>query len=275
MSISKKTWWLFLGFFLLALITYAQDGNLANSLIEVYKSGKYEDNELDILSDISRNSTNIENKIYYSELLINKASKDSLLDYLNTGYIQKGNALQLEGNYPEALEAYFIGLELALKLEDSGLIGGANISIADNYSMIGNSRMAGEYYAKGIEILRQANKPIVLASALLNAGDDAFHSENFETALNYFQESGRIFKELNYTIGIAYNLGNVGMVYAEQGKDKLAEANINEAISLLEELQNYYPISVYLTYMADIYAKKGKLKNSIAFAERSLKLATQ
>ena len=65
------------------------------------------------------------------------------------------------------------------------------------------------------------------------------------------------------------------MVYAEQGKDKLAEANINEAISLLEELQNYYPISVYLTYMADIYAKKGKLKNSIAFADRSLKLATQ
>lgn len=275
MALLNKTWWLFIGGYFVIMLSFAQDGNLADNLIELYESEKFQGDELVILSDISRNSTNIENKLYYSELLIKKSSKDSLYEFLNTGYNQKGNALQLEGNYPEALEAYFIGLELANTLKDPGLIGGSNISIADTYSMIGNSRMAGEYYSKGIEILRQANTPIVLASALLNAGDDAFHNENYEKALNYFKESGSLFRDLDYSIGIAYNLGNVGMVYAEQGKDELAKANINEAIALLEELQNYYPISVYLTYMADIYAKQGKLETSIDFADRSLKLATQ
>lgn len=275
MSIRIKIWLLFLPCYFLVGIVYAQDVKKADSLIDEYKSGTFKGNELDILSKISKNSTTIENKLFYSELLIKKATKDSLIEYLNSGYMQKGNALQLEGNYPDALEAYFIGLKLAHKIGDPALIGGANISIADNYSMIGNSRMAGIYYAKGIEILRHTNEPIVLASALLNAGDEAFYSENYDTALKYFQESGRIFREQNYTIGIVYNLGNVGMVYAEQGKDRLAEANINEAINLLEELQNYYPISVYLIYMADIYAKKGKIKNSIAFADRSLSLATQ
>ncbi len=275
MASLNKTWWLFIGGYFLVLLSYAQDGNLADSLIEQYKSGKYQGHELIILSDISRNSTNLENKLYFSELLIQKSSKDSLYAFLNTGYTQKGNALQLEGNYPEALKAYFTGLKLANKLEDPGLIGGSNISIADTYSMIGNSRMAGEYYAKGIQILRQANTPVVLASALLNAGDDAFHIKHYNKALKYFKESGHIFRDLDYSIGIAYNLGNVGMVYAEQGKDKLAKANINEAIALLEKLQNYYPISVYLTYMADIYANQGKLETSISFADRSLKLATQ
>ncbi len=275
MGFLKQPWWFIAYCFFFLNLASAQNPELADSLILEYKRGSYQEDELVILKDISINSHEIAVKKHYSELLIKKAGKDSVFEYLSSGYIQKGNALQLEGDYSAALKAYFIGLKYANRFNEASKIGGAHIAIADTYSIIENRRMAAEYYDKGIEILRQTQDSVTLASALLNAGDDAFHSEEYKKALDYFKESGSIFKDLNYTIGIAYNLGNVGMVYAEVGKDDLALKNINQAIGLLEELREYYPIAVYLTYMADIYMKHGRVEESLAFANRSLKIATQ
>ncbi|HSM63710.1 MAG TPA: adenylate/guanylate cyclase domain-containing protein, partial [Gillisia sp.] len=174
-----------------------------------------------------------------------------------------------------ALEAYFESLKLAYIENFTSGIGPIYISIANTYSLIGNPITSSEYYAKGIAMLRENNDSLKRASALLNAGDDAFNNKELDKALEYFEESGEIFNKINSPIGKAYNLGNVGMVYAEQGRDELAQHNINEAIILLEEIQEYYPIAVYLTYMADIYAKKVRMEEALAFANRSLSIATQ
>jgi len=253
---------------------FAQNPKLADSLIKAYDSNTYKGNELVVLSDITKNLIDPEKKLEYSELLINKASKDSIFTFLRNGYLQKGNSHQLQGNYVEALNSFFESLKFSYRVNDVSGTGGAIISIADTYSMIGNSTTAEEYYTKGIEILRSTSDSTMLATALLNAGDDYFNNKKYDEALKNFEESGIIFRKKNYLQGTAYNLGNVGMVYAEQGKDELAKKNINEAIAILEELKDYYPISVYLTYIADIYAKQNNIPEAIEFAERSLELAS-
>lgn len=50
-------------------------------------------------------------KLKYSQILIEKASKDTIRNFLKSGYLQKGNALQSLGRNIEALKAYFESLK--------------------------------------------------------------------------------------------------------------------------------------------------------------------
>ena len=254
-------------------ICSAQELSRLDSLKIIYENRSYKGGELDLLKEIAEEENDPEVKLKYCDLLIQKASEDSVLSYLHSGFLQKGNAYQLQANYAQALEFYFKSLELAKRIDEDDKIGALNISIADTYSMIGNSATAYEYYDKGIELLRSSKDTIHLASALLNVGEDYFQTGNYDKALKYYKESRELFDQLDYPMGIAYNLGNVGMVYAKQGKYELAEENINEAITLLETLEDFYAIAVYLTYLSDIYMEKDNLHGALRFSERSLELA--
>ena len=272
----RGTFW-----FLLALLYWAfypiaaQNPALADSLIALYHAEKPLENELEILKTIANNHPNPDKKLKYSEILISKAAEDSVYKFLHSGYLQRGNALQLKGNFAPALDSYFISLNYANLMNDQKGIGAAHISIANTYSIIGNYNTSESYYERGIAILRRVNDSITLGSALLNAGDDSFSSKKYEEALEYYSESGRIFEKIDYPLGQAYNLGNVGMVYAAQGKNTLAKKNINEAIDILEDLQQYYPIAVYLSSIADIYAQQKNLPAAFDYAKRSHELATR
>ncbi len=273
-SIKGKAYCLIGLFFLVSHYGAGQDQQLADSLLLVYKNGSYLGDELSLLKRIADVESNPEKQLEISELLIDKAAKDSLINFLQDGYAQKGNALKNLGNNALALESFFLSLTYANRIGNEINIGGLMISIAGTYTAMGNSHNAQNYYKKGIQVLRKVNDSINIATALLNAGDDYFNAGKLDSALVYTEESADIFKEINYPIGQAYSLGNTGMIYAEQGKDILAEQQINEAIGILEDLEDYYPVSVYLTYMADIYIRKNDLKTALEYAKRSLLLAT-
>lgn len=250
----------------------AQDQKLADSLIYVYTEGTYE-NELEVLQTISEYESDPNIALDYSEILIEKALRQSDHGYAHSGYLQKGNHLQSLGNYTEALQAYFESEKQADLAEDNLGKAGVLISIADTYSEMGNSRNAKSYYRRGLKEVRALGDSIVLATTLLNAGDEYLKTKHYDSAMHYFEESKLIFQNLDIPIGLAYNYGNTGMVYAETGRDSLAEKNIIAAIDILEELEDYHPISVYLTYLSDIYLRKGNLEMAFQYAEKSLNLA--
>ncbi len=272
----KKAYCLLMGFFYFTSpFVRGQDQKLADSLIIIYESQEYEDGDLSLLYDIAVNVQNPEKKLKFSELLITRAVKGSLSSYLYYGYLQKGNALQEMGNNAQALEAYYNSLDHAHRSDHGIGIGSLMISIADTYSIMGNSENAQNYYQKGIKLLRKLGDSVKIATALLNAGDEFVNTKKYDSALVYFKESGVIFEKVNYLNGTAYNLGNTGMVYAELARDALAEQQINEAIKILGELEDYYPISVYLTYMADIYARRLDFNTALGYLQRSLDLARE
>ncbi len=273
MPINRKSHRL-IGFFcFITFFVICQDQELADSLIYLYNSKSYQDNELVLLRRIAESESNPARTLEFAELLIDKASKDSLFEFLNSGYLQKGNALLKQGNNILALESYFNGLNYANRLGDEIGIGSMMIVIAGTYSAMENSNVAQSYYNKGIQILRKSNDSLKIGSALLNAGDEYFNMGILDSALIFTRESAIIFKKIKSPIGQAYGLGNLGMIYAEQENDILAEININKAINILEKLEDYYPISVYLTFMADIYFRKNDLTTAFNYALRSLELA--
>lgn len=253
----------------------AQDPATVEELIEHYENGKIEENELSILKKIAEDETQPAIKLKYSELLIKKASEDSLSGMLHSGFLQKGNALMLKGDFAPALDSFLESIKYAKRDNNTAGVGATTIAIADAYSLLGNSETSQEYYEQGIDILRTVNDTASLATAVLNAGDEFIRSGNYEKALKYVNEAGPLFEALDHSLGIAYSFGNLGRIYAEQGEYELATANINKAIRLLQELEEPYPISEYLIYMSKIYGKQKKFEDAFDYAERSLDLATQ
>ncbi len=253
----------------------AQEEASVEMLIEEYEAGNFQDNELDILKKIAENETQPDIKLKYSELLIEKAAKDSLDDMLQSGFLQQGNAQFLKGDYVLALDSFLESLNFAKRSNNSAAVGAVTISIADTYSVLGNYETSEEYYDRGIEILKTQNDSVYLATAILNAGDGFMRSGEFDKALKYTSEAGPIFKALKHDLGIAYYYGNLGRIYAEQGKNELAKENMNKAIDLLQEMNQPYPISEYLIYMSEIFGKQENYPEAFDYAERSLKLATE
>lgn len=253
----------------------AQEQKVADSLVKIYNEGNLGNNEkLELLRNLSFNEVNdIDLSLKYAEELIALSKVENNYLYLYRGYFQKGNKLRISGELNKSLDAFFKSEEAAIKAKYIVGQGTAFSSIADVYSVMGNSKNARLYYNKAIQLLRKTDNAIGLASALLNAGDEYSKNKKYDLALAYFNESGIIFKKANYLSGTAYNLGNIGMVYAEQGKNALAEKYISEGINILEELKDYYAISDYLTYMSDIYVKKNEWTTALKYAQRSLMLA--
>ncbi|MFT6836614.1 MAG: adenylate cyclase [Sediminicola sp.] len=267
---------LFMAFFhLFPVFIFSQNQKLADSLIILYENESYNDGGLALLKNIAEEETDPERQLKFSELLIKKASKDSLFGFLHSGFLQKGNAMQAKGNNALALESYFKSLDYAYRLKHEAGIGGLLLSIAGTYSAMKNSKVAQGYYNKSIKILRKLNDSVNVATALLNAGDDYFSVGKLDSTILYTTESVLIFNKLNMPIGEAYGLGNLGMVYAEQGKDVLAENFIYRAIEILEINKDYYPISVYLNFMADIYLRKKDFPSALKYGHRALSLAEQ
>lgn len=271
---TKKVCFLIGFFYFILFAGYSQNQAIADSLEAIYLSGNYRDSDkLEILNEIAVNQADAEKKLTYSLELIEAARALDSVNYVITGFLEKGTALRLKGDLSEALKSYFEATNIATREEAKSNLGVAKLAIADVYSIMGNHDNAVKYYRNAIKIYREQKDSIGIATALTNAGDDYFNNGKLDSALIYFEESDRIFRNTNYPIGTAYNKGNIGMVYAEQGEDDRAEVNMNEAITILEELQDYYPISVYLTYMSDIYLRKNNWSMAINYAQRSLELA--
>ena len=253
--------------------SFAQNQQLADSLITLYNSGSYEKEELELLAEIASNETDAETSLQYAEAIISKAAKDSLFHHLYIGYLNKGNALQAAGKNVKALEAYFECQKYALRTENEISLGSSLIAIAGTYANIDNFENAERYYHESIDLLRRLQDSIGIASALNNLGDLYITQNKLDSALIYTREASTIFNIKGHAIGRAYSMGNTGMIYAKQGNDEIAEVYLREPIEILEEFGDFYPVCVYLTYMADIYLRKNQWNKALGFAQSSLDIA--
>ncbi|MGL1885185.1 MAG: tetratricopeptide repeat-containing sensor histidine kinase [Reichenbachiella sp.] len=281
-----------LGLFFISSWAYAQDQNIADSLITVLESTPDTLNtKLKILTRIAEESTNPNDKLYYSNEIIQLATNRNSHLWLLRGFLQKGEAMRLKGDFDTALAAYFKSAEAAQKADYPAGIGAALLSIGDTYDMNGDHINSIKYTNQAIAVLRQTTDSTTLAAALMNTGYGYYLTQEYDSALIYYDESAHIYQNINYLLGIAYNLGNSGLVYAKIGHFSKAEVQLNQAISILEEMEDSYAITEFQIEIADILIQKEQytqaekyLIETLAYAQKyglqerlrdaSLKLAT-
>lgn len=256
------------------LRTEGQNQAISDSLKAILVSDEIdESSQLEILRNIAFHENNLEDAIFYSDELIEKAQSQSNDLYTFFGYLQKGYKIWYLGNLNEAQNLFIKSVEFAHRAEYKKGEGTALGAIASIYTTSNQHRNAMYYFRKSIDILRQSDDPIALAGTILNAGDSYLAMDNYDSALVFFDMSRKLYDSLKYPTGQAYTLGNTGMVYANLGKNELAEENINQAIEILAEMGDFYPVCFYLISMSDIFWDRGNITEAIEYAQRSLELA--
>jgi len=270
---------LFSLFLLIIQTATGQDQKIADSLVIIYQEDKLTGvDKLELLRNLAFNELHDQELAlkYADELIeLSKSKNDSVYQiYLYRGFSLKGDKYRKAGDLELALELYIKSAEVAIQAKFITCEGFAYMSIADVYSIMGNTDNAKLYYDKSIQVLRRSNNQLILANAILNAGDEFLRLGKYEDALRYFDESGLIFRKLNHESGIAYYLGSTGEAYAGLGDYKHAIANLKKAITILEELEDVYALSDYLICMSDICLRQSDPDSAIACAKRSLELAT-
>lgn len=251
----------------------AQDPEQSDSLKDVYYSKSENQTDLEMLLNIAKNEVDPDSVYKYSTLLITNAKIIGDDEKTYAGYHQLGNGLRLQGDFKEALKAYFKSLNYANKITDNKGVAYTNIEIGNVYSLIGNTANADIYYNKGIDELRKEEDSKSFGSAIFNVGDEYIRIGNLEKAEILTKEAKLIFEKVDYPLGIAYCLGNLGRINAGLGKDDLAEENLNTAIALLEELNAHNAIAEFLVSLSDVYSEKGDTDKAFEYASRSLEIS--
>lgn len=259
---------------LFGTIVSAQDQHEADSLIGVLKNTEVPDSSrYEMLRRIALQSTRPDEIVKYADELIELASKHNEFVWLHRGYLQKGNAYKLLGDFETAIRHYFKSAEMARQGGYQTGVGGAFLAIADAYGNNGDHSNGLRYRRQAISILRYSGDSLNLAAALLNAGYEYYQVGQFDSALFYYQESGQIYELKDFLLGKAYNLGNAGLVYAKTGEHGKATQFLAEATDMLVKLGDSYGITEFQTEMASIYQQKGDFAAAESLLLEALKYA--
>ena len=254
----------------------AQLPKSADSLEAYYLSGRFDPSDsLKILEAFTASLQDPQKMLQYSNTYIEVATRKNSLESLINGYIRKGTAYRMTGDFADALKTFFYAANLAIELDNDKELGRAYITIADSYSLMGNTQNASDYYNRAIRILKTTSDSLAIAMALSNAGDEYFNQGKLDSALVYFEESGELFNAIHFKLGRGYYLGSVGMVFGKQGKDSLALSKLNQALGILQEEKDFYGVAAFLPYLAAIYQKQNNLDAALQYTHRSLDIAEE
>ena len=264
---------------------YSQDQQKSDSLKQIYNENVFlENEELQTLLNITREETDADEKKKYSKILLEKAKSVDSFPQIYNAYLQIGNVAIDLGNPTEALDAYFEALKVAEtnnykrgEEQNSKLdLATINVSIADVYSVMGNSETAIRFYKQAISLLKKLNSPIDMATAELNLGDEYYIKKELDSALMYYEAAKKVFieEDIEYVdYYVAYVDGNEGLVYAESGEIDKAEEKLSDAIKVLLDYEDYPAVSEYLNGVSVIYAERGNTYQAFKYAKESLKMA--
>jgi len=246
---------LFLISFLLACsVLHGQNEKRADSLETIYKQGLYaQKNKLFLLNKLVQNLTDPDKAILYSGELLKFAEELDSLNYVFSAFLNKGHAYRAKGNFSQALEFHFKAAGIALNLKSRIDMAKADVAIADDYSMMANSKNAILYYKNAIALFDELKDSLNLGVALSNIGDAYLKIQEPDSSMVYLVRSGEIFTALKYELGMGHNYANTGLANAMNGYPLAAEENLNKAIDIFVKYGDFNAICVCLNAMSTIY----------------------
>lgn len=268
-----KTIFVFL--FVLPFNLYSQNQRKADSLKFIFNSKETFSDSLttNLLSEIILASSSPEEKLLYSDVLLEKSKKYKPIFYAIKAYNAKGVAYRLQGDLDNSLKELFKSAELATENDYP-------VFEADAYSEISNTYIANEdftnslvYQTKAIDIFRREKINQRLCIALLNTGFNYYSEGKLDTALQLYNEAEPIFEDINMSIGKAYTIGNRALVYWKQGDYSKAENDVLKAISMLEPLGDQFGMADYHNQLGNIYLEQDRIKEAISHTEKSIEMS--
>ncbi|MDW3195915.1 MAG: tetratricopeptide repeat protein [Cytophagales bacterium] len=228
---------------------------------------------LKFLEEIALYSSDPEEKIIYSEKVLELLNADDRQDFYINALLNIGVSYRLTGELEKSLEYLFKSSEVAFANTENILLAESYVEIATTYTKNSDQKNALIYSNKAIKIFKETGNFQKLAINLLNTGFIYFEQNKFDSALLYYNEAGPLFDSVNLTIGKAYNLGNRALVYWKTGAFEEAEQDLLLAIDMLVPLGDQYGMADFHNQLGNLYLETGQTEKSIIHTQKSLEMA--
>ncbi|GHM99018.1 hypothetical protein WSM22_05080 [Cytophagales bacterium WSM2-2] len=178
-----------------------------------------------------------------------------------------------QGNIPNALNYYLIGLRIAeaggFKQIEADITG--NIGTA--YNNMGNPKEAMNFLNRALAMQQQLNNKLRESAVLNNIGDSYVRLHEYDKAFNAYLTGYRYSVRNDFKLGATTNLRNLGNVLELKGKYDSALINYYKSIMLSSEIHDFRGFVLSHKSIASVYLKTRKIAQAKEHVEIALQVA--
>ncbi|MCU0443741.1 MAG: tetratricopeptide repeat protein [Microscillaceae bacterium] len=272
----------FLSIFFLSLSitlhTLAQSSKIDSLLLLLQKQTINDSTKLKTLGELSAQyrKVNPSKSIYYAEKALIIAEK--IKDWQGVAYSHRliGGIHRLQGNYDQALTAYFASLKVCEKYELKDDIAKALNNIGLVYRSQKNLEEALHYHQKSLSLAQALKDNELIANNLNNIGLIYRAKNQIDDCIESTRQALRIYQKIKHQEGIINATNNIGKAFEKADKLDSALYYYQNVLALAEKSQNINLISENLVSIASVYSQQPqKTELAMPILEKSLQYARQ
>lgn len=210
--------------------------------------------------------------IEYGQMAVSLAKSLNLQMELSDSYNRLGIAYRNKGQYAQALECYFNGIEVSRTYGFDNQLAFQYNNLADLYNRLGFHNRAVEFSNRAMEYAKKVNDDYTLAYIYNILGTIYKDKNDLDSALTYFKRSLELRKKIGYNQGIATSYLNIGAVELLLGQYENSKTNIQMAIDLYSPNNDLHGIAMAYYYKGLLYNKLYQYNKAIHCFKQSLKI---
>lgn len=177
------------------------------------------------------------------------------------------------GNYAEAIQSHFNGIEAAQALGDADLETTHLINVGLIHQLIGKLDQTEHYLKQAVDLAQANALKFRLAQAYGNLGVLEFSRRNLGLSLEYNQKALGLFQDLGDNSMASVSFNNLGFALASEKRFDEALAYYDQAIELKILTEDAVGHSSVLLNKAKVYNETGNYSLALKLANESLDLA--
>jgi len=186
-----------------------------------------------------------------------------------------GNAFELVGNYPKAMDAYLQALKINERINN---FEGKERNLAHIgliYLDQGDFRQGLNYSLKAKAIAEQLDEKRSVSIVTSNIGREYYELKIFDSATLYAEQAKVIADKINFSRAIGISLNILGDIQFETGQYNLALDYYRLSIPYSKKANNYVRLSNAFIGLAKVFEKTQQKDSALFYANQSLFFARE
>ncbi len=205
---------------------------------------------------------------------IDLATRNNDFVSLANAYSFVGVAYRVMGKYSEAIDFYYMGLDVALKNNITDQTGYAYLNLANLYVYQELTALAYENLKKAEAIASRLQNKKMLAYVNLYAGRIFCTQGKPDSALFCYQKSLSLRKELGQMAEQATCYKYIGDIYLQHGNILSAIENYNLSLGKIDKQNDKDLYATLLVQKSLIFVRENKTKEAKALAQEALTISS-
>ncbi|MBI5217898.1 MAG: tetratricopeptide repeat protein [Bacteroidia bacterium] len=250
-------------------------GNVADSLLSVYKNASSDTSRIKALIDIGNNyrGQNPDSALSYYRKASGLAEKAGSKKFQALAVKNQGIIFDLQHDFDKAREKYLNALEIYSSIPDKDGMAACRFNIGLSYYNQGRYADANALIQQALELYRELKEPAKQAHCYSNLGNIAFQQGNYPQAINSYQEAMKKFEEAGNSNGVADSYNNIGNIYYRQRNFAQAGDCYDKALSKYHESGNTMGVVLCYNNLGLISNDQKAYKKAVDYFQKALEIS--